>query len=1121
MHKRLAICLLICCSAFSVLGQNVLPAQNNTLVPVDRDLFISKQNGIYGIGDSSHHWLNNTPTGDTIFHIKDWLFAVRGADRLYTICDERFEPHYVKVSEIKESGRYVFFKNSDGWTVLLSNADSDELLGPTYDSIRITGSYTLLYKNGKQGLLKTNGPWEDFVPAQYDKVGLYYEGVLLINHGKLGWKGDFYVPVEYDHIYKERSDILAAQNASGTTYYSDRSGGPLLAEPTDSIVFYDQYYKRVRGKQQSIFRIQDNSLVTEITGDELHPFSFANSHSNTDYCVIGRDSACALYRNGKVLTEFKYQNVLPESSIRPPYFRVVQNSGVGVILENGDVQLAADYTDILNQIGNYYIVRRGYKLGLVTKGDTVLLPCEYSNITFCDDTYIYLSKDGTLFGLYNYVKRQEISPYKYREFRIDTAFIVARQMATSDVYYKDEPVLLDVYDAEANRNTVKGYKNGKIYVGSVRKGAWESYEYEIPSYKIKVTDEYRDYLESSWLPDVVDTYDYASGKWGRFSYTSGKWAGAPLAHGGNNPGGFRLLDFPVDSSITWQGIDFHLRKKVAPMQIAWNRKSKFNWIDAQSYVYTSNDLERTLLTVSPICYTEPGAGKCLNHFNPVTINTGFMSSANKSVLAESGRVNVGNYGQISLSTFITQMSASGNVHPASLKDYETLIDPAMFVSISGSTEHILHRSSRVKHISVQNSFEWVDTEHLNPVIFRAAGKYGLLSDTGTYLLKPEYESLMPIGASGSAYLAGVRSNSYRIYYPENNTYSKEIAQLLSFKGPYLLIKADSLRMAVIDHQLDTLLVNAGSISLLEDSGYVLKKDGISTIYKNRKILFSHSCDITEKINEGHYLISNSAGNYILSAKGDTIYQSKRHIKYVSLGNNYILDSGEGRTVFDLSDKAVCRFGKEPYLVTAQQHLLVKEKESVVLLKKNGTSDVRINGRFTRATKLYVVSKTAKTKNVFDYSGKPLVTKAIKVKVINDRYFSYQLGKKFMLYDVLTGEKKRIERLSVNITKEGLEYDDSGEEEDSTEVVETIEDMYSVVNYRGKYGLKKEEKLILPYSFFHIQKASDVFLVQDKIEYKLYDLLSNKFLTNDAYEKVYPYKYYFQVFREGKLYYINR
>ncbi len=1116
MHRFLVICLLVCCAAVPAMGQILTDARGNAIR--DPHLFIRVKDGIYGIGDSTNYWLSNTPKSDTIFHVKERYFAVREPNGLYRLIDEQFQVQQQQLSELKEFDRFVFLKSPKGWSVFLEHEDSKTIY---YDSIRIAGSSVLLYKGGKQGLIITGGLREIVVPALYDKAGPYYDGALLIDQGKLGWQGAFSIPVAYDHIYQERPDMMAAQNAQGTVYYAYHTGKPLAAEPTDSIVFYDRYYKRVRGRQQSIFRISNNSLVAEIEGEELHPYSFYDSYRESGYCVIGRGSHCALYRNGKVLTDFRYRTILPESSIVPPFFRVLQDSGVGVILENGEAQLSSQYTDVLSQVGNYYIVRRGSRLGLVTTGDTLLLPFEYRNISFCDTNYLYLSKDGVYFGLYNFRNRKEISPYKYREFEINGNYIVAKQVATSDVYFKDLPVMIDVYDAEVNNRTAKGYKNGKVFVGSVRNGTWESYEYEIPSYKVKAEKEYRHFLESTWLYDVEDMYDYASGKWGVFDYTTGSWEHAPLAHGGNNPNACRLLDFPVDSSLSWQGLHFRVRKKVSPISVAWERKSKFSWIDTHNYSYSADNVEHTGMVVSPLCYTEPGAGKCLNNFMPVVINTGFPAYPGKAVLAEGGRVKVGHYGQIGLSAFITQLSASGNVHPASLKDYESLIDPRLFVSITGATEHILHSSFRSKHISMHTPFEWVDTEHLNPVICRISGKYGLLSDTGVFLLKPEYESLAPIGSGNSSYLAGVRSNSYRIYYPESNSYSKEIAQLLSFKGPYLLIRADSMRMAVIDHRLDTLLISTGSISLLEDSGYVLKKEGITTVYKNRRILFSHHCDVTEKINEGHYLISNSAGNYILSSKGDTIYQSKRAIKYVPLGNNYLLDSGQGRTVFDLSDKAVCSFGKEPYLVTAYLDLIVKEKESVVLLKKNGTEQVRIKGRYSRATKLYVVSKTAKTKNVSDYSGKPLLTKAAKVKVINDRYFSYQSGKKFMLYDVLSGEKKRIERLGVNMTKEGLEYDGSDEEDDSTEVVASVEELYSIVSYRGKYGLKKEEKLILPYSFFHIQNASDVFLVQDKIEYKIYDLFTNKFLSNESYENVYPYKFYFQVWKEGKMSYMNR
>lgn len=1119
MLKCFVIWALICCSVGSVFCQNTSQPLGISDGGEERYLFITRQNGLYGFTDLNGRWLDQAPMGDTIFHIRDKHFAVREKNGLYTIYNEQLQSVYQQASEIREFGAHAFLKDSKGWMVFpLNETPTNE----HYDSIRIQGAYAWLYRNGKQGLLKNDASLKDLIPPVYDKVGLYYDGILLINNGKLGWQGACSIPVNYDHIYQERPDIMAAKNKAGTVYYSYNGGQRLMAEPSDIVVFYDRYYKRIRGNTQSIFRVSNNRLIAEITGEQLHPYSFDRSYGESGYFVIGRDSVCALYSEGKVLTGFEYRNILPEASIKPPYFRVLKDQGVGVIFENGEVQLAANYTDVISQWDNYYVVRKGSKLGLAQKGDSLLLPFAYENITFCDDTYLYLTQDGKHFGLYNYLSKKEISPYKYRNFSIDTTFIIATQEVTSDIYYKDQAVFTDLYDVMSNGTTVKGYKGGKVYIGAVRNGTWESYEYEIPSYKIKKEKGTLIPLTSTRLTNVSEIYDYASGKWGRFSYTTGTWRDVPLAHGGDNSGNDRLLGFPVDSTISWQGIAFHAIKKVSPIQIAWNRRSKFNWVDLKPCGYPSDYEKNTSLPVSPICYTEPGNGKGLNNYGSTIINTSYGSDISKSVISEGGHVKIGNYGQIGLSQFLSQISACGNVHPLDLKDYETIIDPNLFVSISGGTEHVLQTAFRTKHISARQAFEWVDKTSMSPLICRVAGKYGLLSDTGAFLLKPEHEYISPAGSYGNMmFKVGVRSGSYRVFYPETHTYSREIPQLLSFKGALLLVKADSLRMAVLDHRLDTLLLSAGTISLLEDSGYVLKKDGISTVYKNRKVLFSHTCDLTEKINDGHYLISNSTGNYILTPAGDTVYQSKRAIKYLSLGNNYLLDSGQERTVFDLSDKVVTKFQREPYLVTEHQHLIIKEKESLVLLKKNGTKQQRINGRYARATKLYVVSRTAKTKQVSDYSGKILVSKAAKVKVINDRYFSYQQGKKFMLYDVISGDKKRIERLGVNVTKEGLEYDDSDEEDDSTQVVETIEDLYTIASYRGKYGLKKEDKLILPYSYFHIQKAEEVFLVQNRVNYKLYNSSRNAFVSNDIYETIYPYKDHFQVCREGKIYYIKR
>ena len=196
MYRFLLICLLVCSRGLPTLGQSLPGSRGNLFV---FDLFIRQQNGVYGIGDSANFWLSNSPKGDTAFHVGDSRFAIRDTDGLYTLFDELFNIEKAQLSELKTFGRFIFLKERKGWTVFSEDEDARTIY---YDSIRIAGSSALLYKNGKQGLLYLTGMGEFMIPAQYDKAGPYYEGVLLIEHGKLCWKGAVDIPLSYEHSYQ-------------------------------------------------------------------------------------------------------------------------------------------------------------------------------------------------------------------------------------------------------------------------------------------------------------------------------------------------------------------------------------------------------------------------------------------------------------------------------------------------------------------------------------------------------------------------------------------------------------------------------------------------------------------------------------------------------------------------------------------------------------------------------------------------------------------------------------------------------------------------------------------------------------------------------------------------------
>lgn len=52
------------------------------------------------------------------------------------------------------------------------------------------------------------------------------------------------------------------------------------------------------------------------------------------------------------------------------------------------------------------------------------------------------------------------------------------------------------------------------------------------------------------------------------------------------------------------------------------------------------------------------------------------------------------------------------------------------------------------------------------------------------------------------------------------------------------------------------------------------------------------------------------------------------------------------------------------------------------------------------------------------------------------------------------------------------------------------------------------------------QVNKVFLVQDRLQYNVFDLHSRRFITEEAFDKVHAYRSYLQVWKNGKLFYIR-
>jgi hypothetical protein len=761
---------------------SVAQTNNSTLTKkYTKSFFIIKKNKVYGIGDSAQ-WYANSPLGDTAYYLDDNRFAFRDTNNQYCIYNDSFKLVHKNLIAIEKFGEFLILQNSLGYKIV---SESNNQETKYYDSIRVYNDYAWLYKKGKQGIFCKNWKFKKIIEPMYDKVGTYYNGILLINNGRLGWEGSVTIPIEFGHIYKERNDIMAASNNRGTIYFALSNKSKLLIEPTDSVVFYDEFYKRVRGKNQSIFKIKNNELFAETNDYEIHPFSFTNNSYESSHCIATKDSLCALFQNGKLLTGFNYDNFLQISSIEPPFYKVMKQNKTGVIDDKEEILLKPLYTDVIENRLNYFIVRVGNRLALVLKGDSIILPASYQSIHFINDKYVFVSFDGTNFGIYNYITQKEITPCKYTNFSTDSVFILAKKGAKCDVYFRETIKFIDLYDAQSNAITAKGYRDGKVYVGSLRKNEWEEFNYEIPSYKVDDDGEYKDksYLHPFIYDDKENIYDYSVGKWGIYSYRNQKWYHKPLIHSGDETSGHWLLGKYRDTTITWKGIKFNSTKSVSPIDIAWNKNSYVHWMDINSYSYTSDNFEGYNYTVSPISYTEPGKGICYGDYKKTVINALFRLNGSHTILCDEGKIEITNAGEISLSDYISQLSSNGTIHLASIADYETVINPNLQIKITGAQEHVLHtKNNREKHISAFSSFDWFDKKENSVLVFRKNNKYGVLSDSSSYILKPEYESIETLeGSNNSILKVGVRADGYKIYDPITNAFSKLITPVVEKK----------------------------------------------------------------------------------------------------------------------------------------------------------------------------------------------------------------------------------------------------------------------------------------------------------------------------------------------------
>ena len=208
----------------------------------------------------------------------------------------------------------------------------------TYDGIPFEKTVLKYKKDGKYGLVSLEG--KQILKPEYESVTAipYKEGMLIVKQeekcGVVNINGKILIPVEYESI-------------TADNYYSDQSmyktTGFIVSKKNDEGYRYG--YINYKGKEIVKTEYTQIDRVTEMQDDK------------NVYLVAYKNGQAGLLKNKKVVLNYEYEDINYNS-----------------------------YNDV-------FVVKRNSKEGIADKQGKIIVPTEYTNISF-GGIYVNADKDG-------------------------------------------------------------------------------------------------------------------------------------------------------------------------------------------------------------------------------------------------------------------------------------------------------------------------------------------------------------------------------------------------------------------------------------------------------------------------------------------------------------------------------------------------------------------------------------------------------------------------------------------------------------------------------------------------------------------------------------------------------
>ncbi len=1113
---------------FWFLGQNDDLDSVVNINPYKNINFIEKSSQLYSIRK-----LDTTQSdiqADSIFYVNSNYIAIVDTSKKFPISlyDENLNEIVSSITDIKSSKNIITWRESKGFRVY-----DGALKSSLYDSILLTDQYGLLFKNKKQSIFNTNQKVSEFENPKYDFCGPYYDGILVSENKKLGWKGTYTsIPIQFDHIYKVRKNIFAAKNSSGITYFFSDIDQKLNADPKDSVVFYDKHYKVVSGSKQTIYDYR-NVFQAQINNYEIHPFyKYKNAHA-TKYFIVSNGEKCALYFDNALQTDFLFDNFIPQNFIHDEYFIIeAKNQGVGLIDKTGKIILNTIYENINDVYKDYFLVENNNKFGVVTHNDTVILASKYIYIVF-NQNYAVFSQNSQLdYGLFNLSKRQFVTAEKYNHISVKNNFIVGTYKDNSaDLFYKDSVKLTRMLNVSINDKIFKGYKNNFTYIAYISENDWELTKYEIPI--MKKYKEKNDSEKSRKIPfynsAAAVTYDYVKGKWGIYHYNQKKWIIEPKTHSGDILYQNRLLNYYSDTISEWNGIHFNLTKSFSDI----NSKDLFYWIDNNNLNFTEKKTKDGIFSsnLKGIIYNNIENGQIyesINKINPYHTNYATNLSNLTDVISTEGKLTIAKDGDILLSQFISQISEYGGTHPYRIEDYKTITSINNRIKSDGQTEYFVSNatfSNEADWLKITTPYDWIDKNKSTEFIVRRNGKYGVINEQNNYILDILYDTIY---REKNRFIVGTVKDNYKIFNPETQEFIGTFKNIIDFKDSLLVIENEIGIIEIYNEKLVKIYQSEKNITLLGESDFVENSSNYSKLYRNGELMFEHNSPNSLRLNYNLFLTTSPSQKIFFNENGDTILVEKSIANYELTKDLLLISDKTSKRLYNHKGKLIEEFESKKYQIINDSCLIYEENDHVIICS-DYKSPTKLKGRLIETSKYYIVIKNNKYFEVYDWKGKNIASKLDYAWSSGLPFFTYKKDKKYFLFNIEKNTKTSIISYHVESFSNKTYTDKNKEKHTIFFEIENekqkISSPFEIVSKNYRQGISKtisesQQENILPLDNFIIIPFSKYFLVQDELEYIVYDINSEKFLTQNYFDTITPYLIIFQGIRDKKIYYFD-